>query len=153
MLRDLAAVLEARSRRAGIPCPGWLSYDNAGAHNGHEALLRTLGLQRVPLSPHSPDIHKVIEHTFARFKRRVAELLYAQLPQLPEGRRPSLAVVAKVVADALKAAATRDAIAGDVASLPHTLQIIATERLQEVELSNGRVVLGSGGDWPPKGFR
>jgi hypothetical protein len=46
----------------------WISYDNATVHWKAQSspLLKSVQWDRLPLPPHSPDMHKVIEHSHAR---------------------------------------------------------------------------------------
>lgn len=151
-MEDIKAVILQKSAAAGIPPPRWLSWDNASNHSLPKATVERGGFQRVELSAHSPDIHKVVEHTFARFKPRLHGQLYARFAARGVAE-PSMDEVRVELESALAWAARAETIAADQASLHITLGIIATEVGQQYVMPDGRHFDGSGGNWPPRGFR
>lgn len=145
-------VLEQKCRRAGIPLPKFLSFDNASCHNIMPTVYETRGFKRVPLSAHSPDMHKVIEHTFARFKSVLHHRIYENFAKTGVVQ-PSKDDVKRLIEEALREVAKPTTIAADQQSLPITLQIIASDEGQRFTVADGREFEGSGGNWPPRGFR
>jgi hypothetical protein len=67
----------------------------------------------LPLSPYGPDIHQVIEHTFARFKQKLTDLVFNECQKRGE---PSLTapLVRGLVVEVV---ATKKIIAADVKRL------------------------------------
>jgi len=63
-----------RLRKAGVQGEPLLSFDNASIHTSYAKAGRLPpGVARHVLPARSPDLHKVIEHTFGRLKPRVNE--------------------------------------------------------------------------------
>lgn len=152
LVRCLLDVLQQKCRRAGIPIPKFLSFDNASNHDINADVWTTRGLERVPLSTHSPDIHKVIEHTFARFKTLLHQKIFENFARKGVVQ-PSMHEVRRLIEEALHEVAKPATIAADQKTLPVTLQIIKHDEGQRFRLADGREFEGSGGNWPPKGFR
>lgn len=73
----VAAQPKWRAATLGVGGPQY-SFDGASAHWSVDALeeLGIVGDVRFPLSPKSPDMHKVIEHVFGRLKKVFREWLY-----------------------------------------------------------------------------
>lgn len=131
--------------------PTWLSFDNASIHKLSDAQLPT-GFNRVPLSTYSPDIHKVIEHTFARLKAEFHGLLYEHC--VSKGvAQPAMETVRVLLERALHKVAAAKTIAADQATLPVTLQMVATAKDVEFEMPDGRHFVGTGGNWARQGWR
>lgn len=112
------------------------SFDNDRVHTAALPELRLRGLltpsTRAPLPPHSPDMHKVIEHCIGRLTSMVvAELADTEDVQL------SIAHWQARLQDMFMNHISADSIARDVSSLPATYQAI----------------IDVGGAWPAKAFR
>jgi hypothetical protein len=125
-----------------------LSYDNVASQAG--AILRSMGLtdaERVNLPPYSPDMHKIIEHTFHRLKDEVYKHCYAF------GTEISATELQSIVRAAFAVVASRETIRADSCSLVDTYRCIATPKDQEWIDRKGHRHLGSGGDWPPYQLR
>lgn len=112
------------------------SFDNDKVHAAALPELRLRGLltptNRAPLPPHSPDMHKVIEHCIGRLTSMVvAELADTEAVQL------SVAHWQARLEDMFFNSISPESIAKDVASLGATYQAICDV----------------GGAWPAKAFR
>lgn len=152
VLKCAAAVIKDKAAKAGTPCPEWLSFDNAPNHNVGDTFVPGLGFKRVPLSPYSPDMHKVIEHTFSRFKRSLHASIYDRCAERgvseltpPEVRRLAIA--------ALEEAGAATSIAKDLRTLPVTLRMVATPEGQAFVAGDGRDYIGTGGNWARESWR
>jgi hypothetical protein len=112
------------------------SFDNDRVHEAALAELRVRGLltatNRAPLPPHSPDMHKVIEHCIGRLTSMVlAELADTEAVQL------SVAHWQARLEDMFFNNITAESIAKDVVSLADTY----------------RAIIDVEGAWPAKAFR
>jgi hypothetical protein len=139
--------------------PIW-SFDHSHAHDfwvkGEDTRIRSpAGFVRMPLPAHCCDFQKVIEHTFGRFKKQLHDLIYRYCsshatPDIP------LAQMRQLCVQAIERAADKAAVKADVDSLPVTLQIVARDKstvFQMAYKNRMRRLVGTGGDWPNKGFR
>lgn len=152
MLACIAA--QAQRRAANLPAasrPRWLSFDNASNHNLQAADIPA-GFWRVPLSACSPDIHKLIEHTFARFKARLHALIYEECVARGVAQPPTSTVRA-LVERALREVTAPATIAADQATLPVTLGMIAHDEDEDFSVADGRHFVGTGGGWARERFR
>jgi hypothetical protein len=165
---DVMAYLKAKvdvARSAGTI--GWdpiWSFDHAHPHDywADGSCARSqpwAGFERALLPPLSPDFHKVIEHTFARFKQFLRELVYMEVAGAAVqvgSRQLSDIKVLDLCAAALHKAAGANVIARDVQSLRTTLEVVNHEKGERFMLAKNGVnkeYVGSGGDWPPKSLR
>jgi hypothetical protein len=112
------------------------SWDNDKVHQA--AKLGDLHLERVPLSPFSPDMHCVVEHaigrTWRRFKRRA---------QLEMGVKASMDEYKDLLEECFNSECDTATIWADCARLPTLYKVISAPEGQEVEGYQG-----SGGGWP-----
>lgn len=125
-----------------------LSYDNA--QQQRTADLARMGVQpgeKVDLPPYSPDMHKVIEHTFHRLKKAVYNYLYTL------GREATSEDVQEAVRICFMLEAEAETIKKDSDSLIDTYRCIAAGKDEEWEDRHGNRHLGSGGNWPPAKYR
>jgi len=122
------------------------SWDNASAHLTDKQLPAWLSADmKWYLPKYSPDMHKVIEHFFHRLKKDfLREVAQRKTRLTPEAAQSLLRRVAMAM--------PKEHIAKDVRSLKYTYQAIAAD-LGKVMLSNGRVILGSGGGYPQAHLR
>lgn len=160
------AVNSKKARGEFIGEPIWC-FDNARPQTHHgrardeEAAERTgqgmhAGWERLRPPPPCPDFQKVIEHTFGRFKTLLHEEIYGWHVKNPSTREPNVMPVAEVRAAAQRAivkTASAATIKADVDSLVDTLEIIAHDKGVNFIGSRGKVLTGTGGDWPPKEYR
>ena len=126
----VAAKPEWREKTRGRGGPLY-SFDGASAHWSVEAL-EELGItadMRFPLPTKSPDMHKVTEHVFARMKPKFRTWLY---------HHPALRTIEEYM-DQVKQlfwenaeVAGKEAIHGDVASLPATYAKVVEHRGGEI---------------------
>lgn len=130
----------------------WVSFDNPTIHTKVDL---PAGVKRVPLSPYSPDIHKIIEHVFGRIKPRLPEMCW-DLTAGGTGLQPSLKVTRKAYKQVVRRHTAQETIAGDVRSLVLTLKVIAAEEgefIEKVMRHGTRLIEGTAGDWAPKILR
>ena len=106
------------------------SFDNAPIHTiAGNATPPTWWTSRALLPPHSPDMHKVIEHVFARMKPKFRTWLY---------HHPALRTIEEYMAQVEQLfwenaeVAGKEAIHGDVASLPATYAKVVEHRGGEI---------------------
>jgi len=94
------------------------SFDNLPIHK--DPSLGQLEIEKVPLPPRSPDMHKVIEHIFGTLTRAM---------NLSLATDPTLNTTAKYKAELerLFAAITPESVRKDVESLPATFKCIADD--------------------------
>lgn len=127
------------------------SWDNASMHTFKVSQVGLTQAQHLVLPPHSPDLHQIIEHCFARLKQELVVKLYhlGWDNVTPE-------VVAREVLELCEAehgtVASAAVIKADLAHLPRLYRVLSTPKGQYV-FDGSRWVQGSGGDWPPKGYR
>lgn len=109
------------------------SYDNDKIHQDIilQSQLRIGGRNRAPLPPYSHDIHRVVEHTLGRLKRRFNLWLYTH----PQQR--SMQDYMRALQHIFYSIGETKAIADDVASLPSVYRAIKKAK----------------GDWPPRSFQ
>lgn len=123
---------EAQERSAGDPEAFPLGYmvwslDHASAH---AAILRQLPeAHKNDVSPHSPDMHKVVEHPINAFNR-------AWYPEFTADTRCTSCSAAMQLASTILNRTTADSIWKDLQTLPDTL----------------RSVIQRGGDWAEAGL-
>lgn len=110
------------------------SYDNPKIHTGAWAMLKAMGINedwKVPLSPYSPDLHRVIEHLHgiaeAAFKRWMYE--HPQTHSLQKYKTE----FKRIFAECCKP----ESIAADVQGLPELYKWVAAHK----------------GDWAPRKMR
>lgn len=153
-------VAEARQLRAKKGSGGegagedtvWVSFDNPAIHTDVEL---PEGVRRVPLSPYSPDIHKVIEHVFGRIKPRLPEMCW-DLTGGAKDPQPNLKVIRDAYVRLVRRHTEQETIAADVRGLVMTLRVIAAEKGEYIEkvLKHSTLLIeGTAGDWPPKVLR
>ena len=128
-----------------------LPFDNASIHKLSNAQLPE-GFCRVPLSAYSPDIHEVIEHTFARLKTEFHGLLYEHCVSkgVPQ---PPIETVRRLLERALHKVTEAHTIKADQDTLPITLRMVATDKDVEFTMPDGRQYVGTGGNWAREGHR
>lgn len=153
---DIVAVLaeeaDPRFKAAGMTEKPMLSFDNASIHKAIvDRGLLPPGVEHVPLPSRSPDLHKVIEHTFGRLKPRVHEAVFDACRAAGKAELSHLEV-RTLVERTLKEVAAAEKIAGDCESLTTTLRIVGTDR-DVAFVHDGREFVGTGGDWAPRGWR
>lgn len=107
------------------------SYDHASFHDAAEDQLDILPEQRAPLSPVSPDMHRVIETLI----RRLKAAFFRALSRDPKVRTPEQA--RNLLLELASKIVTKEAVAKLVNSLPKTLESI----------------IERGGNWAGKGLR
>lgn len=107
------------------------SYDHASFHDAAEDQLDILPEQRAPLSPVSPDMHRVPEILI----RRLKALYYKRLSRDPKVRTPEQA--RNLLLEVASEVVTKEAVAKLVKAIPKTLESIIQE----------------GGNWAAKGLR
>lgn len=98
------------------------------------------------------DIHKVIEHTFARLKTELHGLIYEHCV-LKGVAQPSMEQVRVLLERALMKVADARTIAADQATLPVTLRMVATDKDVEFTMPDGRQYVGTGGNWARERWR
>lgn len=140
------AIHKAQQGRHGV----LVSWDNASFHNfGGVTGLGLSEAQHLVLPAHSPDLHQIIEHCFARLKQQLVVLLY----KLGWDN-----VTPQAVADAVlqlcrgDKVASADIIRAELPRLPKLYRVLSTPKGQTF-FDGMHHVQGSGGDWPPKGYR
>jgi len=116
---------------------GWkFSWDNDGCHTS--ASEDHPDLERFPLTPHSPDMHCVVEHavgrTWRRFKRR---------RQLELGPDPPMDEYMDLLVEFFEEACDSHVIWGDCARLPLIYKVISSPTTEWVDGYQG-----SAGNWP-----
>lgn len=152
VLACVAAQLREEYKKGRLAeLPTWLSFDNPSIHNLRDEDFPA-GFHRVPLSKYSPDIHKVIEHTFARWKTEVHGLIYRECV-LRGITEPSILQLQSILERALATVTKPATIAADQATLPVTLRMIATAAGQEFTMPDGRQYSGTGGNWAREHWR
>ena len=145
IMRPLVAQAKLDMWRLGFPAR--FSYDNNRSQGA--ALLHRMGMQpqdRVPLAPHMPDGHKVIEHVVHQVKSQ----FWASLYEMGDVNTDAEAQ-ARLVQVFFNISTT--SILQDVQSLPVTYQIIATDEGVAFLGIDGRQHVGTGSDWPPSAYR
>lgn len=109
-------MLYAKSQAEAKRGPGLIegdlvwSFDNARPYNfwadGKSAHSQPWDrFERAPLPTKSPDIHKVIEHTFARHKQFFRELVYMELAGVWQEQQLTDTRLMRLCGDALRRAA------------------------------------------------
>lgn len=127
------------------------SWDNASMHTFRVSKVGLTPTQHLALPPHSPDLHQIIEHCFARLKQELVAKLY----KLGWDNVTPEVVAREVLAlceDQHGTVASAAVIRADLAHLPRLYRVLSTPKGQYV-FDGNRWVQGSGGDWPPKGYR
>jgi hypothetical protein len=127
-----------------------ISYDNNLIQKS--ANLADMGLSvldKLPLAPYSPDVHKVVEHSFAIAKQTIKNWLWLLSPHT---------VITPQVAQQLVWSACMqlrsDGMFKDACSLPTTLAVIAATKGQVVVSPvDGSQHVGVGGGWPKASLR
>ena len=145
---------EAERRFAAVR-PGvkpLLSFDNASIHKAvAEGGRLPAAVERLKLPARSPDLHKVIEHTFGRLKPAVHEAVFDACREASTADLPPTRVRA-LLERTLNSVAGAEQIAADCNSLKTTLRIVGTDRNVAFQHA-GRELVGTGGDWAPRGWR
>lgn len=109
------------------------------------ASLEKIGLradERLHLPTYSPDMHKVIEHTFAQLKRIIVQKL-AQL----QPYQVTAAAAQRIVQEAFVELST-DSIRKDIESLPLAWSVISAATGVHIQGPGGRRFQGSAGGYP-----
>ena len=152
ILRVFAHEAVRRLGAAGMQGVPILSFDNASIHTAHtNAGHLPPGVTQRALPARSPDLHKVIEHTFGRLKPRVAAAVYNACARAGTAELMNSAV-RSIVERSLREVAMADMISKDCESLKTTLQIVAHDKGELFTLDE-RVLEGTGGDWAPRRWR
>lgn len=134
----------------------YLSFDNATIHNLKASHLELPPhTERLALPVYSPDLNKVIEHTWGRFKAHLTDLVFDFTVQ--QGGKPLTPAELRVlVGRALRDVTDRDVIAADVRGLRLTCEAVRHAKDQEFDVEFGGKTVrltGTGGDWAPKRLR
>lgn len=135
-----------------------LSMDNPRIHKEAQ-LSGILNSERVHLPEYSPDMHKCVEHVFARLKPQVYERLYAfdhhvTAREVQQIIRDLFTGAGGSAADmAARRQAFQQSVLQDSRSLPLTYKVISTDKGVSFMDEHGRIHLGTGGDWPPSAYR
>jgi len=118
---------------------------------------------KIDLPKYSPDMHKVVEHIFARLKPLVYEEMYRldhpATAQEVQGmvRRIFNCEVPDDDPDKSKSALLKEqfrkSIEEDSESLVNTYRVIATDAGVMFMDEKGKTHIGVGGDWPPGTYR
>lgn len=130
-----------------------VSWDNATIHN-FKARLAELGLhptQLIDLPPHSPDLHQLIEHVFARLKQQLVVAMYRLgwekvTPQI------AIDMVLSLLNNTFDTVCTPSVLQRDLHNVINCYKIVAAPTNSQVWV-NDHWVSGTDGGWPPKGFR
>jgi len=127
--------------------PFW-SMDNDSAHITRDQMaeININPACRLPLTPKSPDIHKVIEHEVHRVKD-VTKDEVGKHPELHTAREMQ-ALTRKVFYQGMAESVLRDCI-----SLLDTLKAVALPQGFVMHSHTGAPHAGTGGDWAPTGLR
>lgn len=148
----LAAQAVRRLSAAGVQGEPVLSFDNASIHTSYaRAGPMPRGVTRHVLPARSPDLHKVVEHTFGRLKPCVAEDVFDACAAANTAEL-SPSAVRGIVERSLREVAKADIISKDCESLKTTLRIVARAK-GEAFMVGSTVLSGTGGDWAPRRWR
>ena len=102
----------------------------------------------LPQPTHSPDCNRPVEHAFGSGKARVRNCLYLEKQRITQGRPLQTVLRGQFTTD-MPALAVRE----DILQLPVLWDIISTQKgvyCQSADYS-GKVYVGSGGGWGPRG--
>ena len=129
------------------------SWDNAPIHNFKKRLAE-LGLHAtklIDLPPHSPDLHQLIEHVFARLKHQLVIALY-RLSWENVTPEKVVAITLSLLNNTCEQVCTPALLQRDLLNLVNCYKIVAAPTTRYVQVNN-HLVQGTEGGWPPKGFR
>lgn len=125
------------------------SYDNNRIQA--YANMESMGIspeERLVLPPWSPDMHKVIEHTFAQLKAH----LQADMLTYNPARLTAHMAHQKVLFGFMNGI-SKEGIRKDVESMPATWHIISSPAGVLRQGPDGRYYMGTGGEWADTGHR
>lgn len=130
------------ARRSG-PKPAW-----QGAHTRPRRGCQPASGARAPTPRRPPKLPRTSQHLCLLGTPRGA---CAAPLSSAKAHRP--AQVRQLALNALDAVAAAETIAADQATLPTTLQMVATDEGVSFVAANGRSYFGTGGDWARQGWR
>lgn len=139
-------------KAAGIQGEPIVSWDNATIH-GENASGHPLPpeIERIKLPARSPDLHRVIEHTFGRLKPAAHAAAFDACRKAGTAEVPP-STVRQLVETTLERVSTAAQISADCERLKTTWKIVAADVNTTFEV-DGREFVGSGGDWAPRRWR
>jgi hypothetical protein len=149
IMRELVSTAKIGLMRWGLK--PLFSWDNNKIQK--TANLERMGLtaaERVSLPVYSPDMHKVIEHYFGIIKPMVRKHVLG-LGKATIDVVDGMAIVKSCWQ--LTKLRYMGSIKKDVESLPVTWHIISTEEGVSAEGPDGKLYVGTGGEWAPKPWR
>lgn len=101
--------------------------------------------RKLPQPTHSPDCNRPVEHAFGSGKTRVRNNLYMDNKRVTSGAQLRPCVKKQFTSGGMPALAVRE----DVLQLPLLYEIISTPAGVVWEDEEGKVHVGTGGDWGP----
>lgn len=142
-------VIDWACKQLGLLHPVY-SIDNASPHAAslRRGTVRGVPFEHVHLPAHAPDMNKVVEHMFPILRRKLHDAIYS----LPHPHTLTARQAQALLWDVFEHI-DPSSIAADVASLPLTLKVIATEAGHHFRWSDGTTHIGSGGNWPDRRYR
>ena len=133
--------------------PMFVSWDNAPIHNFKDRLAE-LGLDAgklIALPPHSPDLHQLIEHVFARLKRELVIALYYMGWENVTPEKASGAILS-LLDNTRERVCTPGLLQQDLLNVVNCYKVVGAPTTSHINIKD-HWVAGSEGGWPPKGFR
>jgi hypothetical protein len=143
--------------------PFMLSYDNAKIqstadihtlyhpdHQGEDewAIELDPAITKLSLPPYSHDLNRPIEHVFGTMKHRIREALYFE-----RAKYTTPTALHTLVWDQFHTNIPEKHVERDVKGLPELWRVLSTPMGITFQFEDGRLAVGTGGNWPNAEYR